>query len=95
MSDDELVAFLRFMEREARIGWIVNDIRRNALAHVGFPVLARLMRWHRIVREDGTLSIARGFRAAEWRPYLEAAGVVDRATVARRFPFRLCVERLR
>jgi len=95
MSDEELVAFLRFMEREAAIGWIVNDIRRDALAHFGFPILARLMRWHPVVREDGTLSIARGFRSAEWPPYLEAAGVGALATVVRRFPFRLCVERLR
>ncbi|MDO6415983.1 methyltransferase domain-containing protein [Sphingomonas sp. BIUV-7] len=94
MSDDQLVAFLRFMEAEARIGWLVNDIRRSALAHASYPLLARAMRWHRIVREDGTLSIARGWREADWAPYLAAADISD-ATVVRRFPFRLCVERIR
>jgi SAM-dependent methyltransferase len=96
MNDDQLVAFLRFMERESALGWMVNDIHRLALAHFGYPILARLMRWHRIVREDGTLSIARGFRPAEWQPYLAQAGIPpDAAKVVRRFPFRLCVERLR
>jgi len=94
MRDDELIAFLRFMEKEARIGWLVNDIHRLRFAHFGFPILARTFGWHRIVREDGTLSIARGFRPKEWRPYLEAAGVDRVARVRRRFPFRLCVERL-
>ncbi|HWI86331.1 MAG TPA: methyltransferase domain-containing protein [Sphingomonas sp.] len=96
MSDSELVAFLRFMEAEAQCGWMVNDIHRHALAHFGFPLLARAMRWHRIVREDGTLSIARGFRPDEWLPLLAEAGMKRGvATVVRRFPFRLCVERLR
>lgn len=96
MSDAELVAFLRFMEKEARVGWMVNDIHRLRLAYAGYPVLARIMRWHRIVREDGTLSIARGFRPAEWTPLLAEANIpVSAAKVVRRFPFRLCVERLR
>ncbi|WP_121119018.1 methyltransferase domain-containing protein [Croceibacterium ferulae] len=94
MNDDELVAFLRFMEREAAAGWFVNDLLRHRFAHAGYPLLARLARWHPIVRHDGTLSIARSFRPAEWLPLLAAAGVAQ-AQVRREFPFRLCVERLR
>ena len=94
MTHAQLVAFLRFMEREARLGWFVNDLHRHRLAHAGFPLLARIMGWHRIVREDGTLSIARAYRPAEWPPILAQAGV-SRAHVVRAFPFRLCVERIR
>jgi len=94
MTKDELTGFLRFMEQEARIGWLVNDLHRHHLSHWAFPILARAMRWHRIVREDGTLSIARSYRPAEWPPLLAAAGV-EGARVYRAFPFRLCVERLR
>lgn len=96
MSDDQLIAFLRFMEQEAAVGWMINDLRRSAFAYTTYPWLTRMMRWHRIVREDGTLSIARSFRAPEWQPYLEAAGGdVRAARVVRRFAFRLCVERIR
>lgn len=94
MSDDELTAFLGFMEAEARAGWFVNDLHRHGLAYSAWPVLASLMGWHRIVRLDGHTSIARGFRPAEWRDILSAAGIRE-AMVRRRFPFRLCVERLR
>jgi len=96
MTPPELDAFLRFMEREAAVGWMVNDLHRHWLAYHGFPWLARLAGWHRIVREDGQLSIARSFRRADWRGLLEKAGV-DRsgAKVVGRFPFRLCVERIR
>ncbi len=94
MTHDQLIAFLRFMEREARRGWFVNDLHRHRIAHLGFPLLARVMRCHPIVRHDGTLSVARAYRPAEWAPLLAEAGVTD-AQVQRRFPFRLCVERLR
>ena len=93
MSRAQLVAFLRFMEREARLGWLVNDLHRHGVAYRGFPLLAWAARWHPIVRHDGALSIARSYRAAEWPPILAEAGVGD-ARVFRAFPFRLCVERL-
>ncbi len=94
MTRDQLVAFLRFMEREAARGWLVNDLHRHGFAHAGFPLLARAARWHPIVRHDGRLSIARAYRPAEWPPLLAEAGIAH-ARVFRAFPFRLCVERLR
>ena len=94
MTRDQLVAFLRFMEAESARGWLVNDLHRHRFAHAGFPLLARLFGWHPIVRHDGTLSIARSYRPAEWPPLLAEAGVAD-ARIYRAFPFRLCVERLR
>jgi 2-polyprenyl-3-methyl-5-hydroxy-6-metoxy-1,4-benzoquinol methylase len=93
MSHDQLIAFLRFMDREAKRGWLVNDLHRHRFAHWGFPILARLFGWHPIVRHDGTLSIARSYRPAEWPPILAEAGVDAR--IYRAFPYRLCVERLR
>lgn len=94
MTHDELIRFLRFMETQARRGWLINDLYRHRIAHAGYPLFARMLRVHRIVREDGTLSIARAFRPAEWRCLLAEAGV-EGARVVRRFPFRLCVEQLR
>ncbi|MEO5865875.1 MAG: methyltransferase domain-containing protein [Sphingomonas sp.] len=93
MTHGQLVAFLRFMKAEAARGWLINDLHRHGVAHLGFPVLARLFGWHRIVRHDGTLSIARSYRPGEWQPILAEAGVAGR--VYRAFPFRLCVEHLR
>ncbi|TFI60123.1 methyltransferase domain-containing protein [Sphingomonas parva] len=94
MEDEELRTFLAWMEANTARGWLVNDLHRHPFSYFGYPFLARLLRVHRIVREDGQLSIARAFRPHEWRPLLAAAGVSE-ARVVRRFPFRLCVERLR
>jgi SAM-dependent methyltransferase len=93
MSDDELDSFIRFMESRASVGWMINDLHRLAFAYHGFPLLARLLGVHRIVREDGQVSIGRAFRPDEWRAILDKAGVTG-ARIVRRFPFRLCVERL-
>jgi 2-polyprenyl-3-methyl-5-hydroxy-6-metoxy-1,4-benzoquinol methylase len=96
MADDELAAFIRWMEANARRGWLINDLHRHRLAYAGYPPLARLLRLHPIVRADGQLSIARAFRRAEWLAILADAGLQrGEARVVRRFPFRLCVERLR
>jgi len=96
MDDESLRAFIRYMEGHASAGWMINDLHRHGIAHGGYPLLARLLGVHRIVREDGTLSIARAFRAPEWRDLLADAGLPSGvARIVRRFPFRLCVERLR
>jgi 2-polyprenyl-3-methyl-5-hydroxy-6-metoxy-1,4-benzoquinol methylase len=93
MSHAELVAFLRWMSAHARVGWLINDLERHGFAHRGFPLLARVAGWHRIVRLDGTTSIARSYRPDEWPPLLAEAGV-GTTRVYRAFPFRLCVEQL-
>ncbi len=96
MTDDQLLTFLRYMEQEARLGWLICDLHRHGFAWRGFPLLARLLCVHRIVREDGQLSIARAFRPAEWRDILLRAGITpEDVRIVRRFPFRLCVERVR
>jgi 2-polyprenyl-3-methyl-5-hydroxy-6-metoxy-1,4-benzoquinol methylase len=96
MTDDQLSAFLRYMEAEARMGWLICDLHRHGFAYRGFPLLARLLGVHRIVREDGQLSIARAFRPADWREILADAGIpLDQVRIVRRFAFRLCVERVR
>lgn len=95
MDDAQRRDFLLFQERYARRGWFVNDLHRHAFAYHGFPLLARLLGVHRIVRQDGQLSIARSFRPPEWRAMLDDTGLTDLAQVRCIFPFRLCVERRR
>ncbi len=93
MTHDQLVAFLSFMDREAGMGWLVNDLHRHGFAYYGYPLLARIGRWHPIVRHDGRMSIARSYRPDEWPPLLSQAKIHG-ARVYRQFPFRLCVEKL-
>lgn len=91
LSDAQIVAFIRLMERQATSGWFINDLHRHALSYHVFRVWATLAGWHRFVRHDGPVSIARSFRRDDWRAYLAAAGVD--AEIAWYFPFRYGVGR--
>ncbi len=90
MRDDELVAFIQWMERTARVGWLINDLHRHWLAWAGFRTLAFVFRWHPIVAHDGALSVRRAFTRAELEALLAAAGV--QAELRWHFPFRWTVE---
>lgn len=92
MTSEQRVAFLAFMERHARVGWLVNDLHRRRLPFVGYPALAVLAGVGPIVRRDGQLSIARSFRRDEWHADLAKAGIAH-ARVDRWFPWRLVVTR--
>jgi 2-polyprenyl-3-methyl-5-hydroxy-6-metoxy-1,4-benzoquinol methylase len=94
LSDEELVQFMRWQDRHAVRGWFISDLNRHWFAYYGFPLLARVMFWHRFVRMDGQVSIARAFTVAELREALRAAGVPDdEATVTWHVPLRICVAR--
>lgn len=96
MTDGQLDEFLRYMEANTARGWLISDLNRHAFSHSGFPLLARLMGVHRIVRQDGTLSIARSIRPTEWPAIISRAGLdPETVNIVRRFPFRVCVERIK
>lgn len=96
LDDDDVARFLAWMEDRARLGWFVNDLHRHPLPFHGFALLARLMRWHPFVRHDGPVSIARAFTVGDWRALIARAGLDGAdAQVRRRFPFRLCVSRIK
>jgi len=89
LSDEELVRFLTWLDRHAVRGWLITDLHRHVLPYYGFRLLARAAGWHRIVRIDGTISIGRGFRRADWAEALAAAGLT--AAVTWHVPFRYTV----
>jgi hypothetical protein len=95
MDDAEIVAFLRWMEGRARVGWFVNDLHRHAVPYHGFRLFSAMMRWHAFVRHDGPLSIARAFCREDWMALLARADVANVADLRWRFPFRYCVARWR
>lgn len=93
MTDQQIIAFLRWMERQAVRGWFINDLHRHAVSYHAFRAISSIAGWHRFVRHDGPVSIARSFRRVDWEGYLQAAGVDARVT--RHMPFRYCVGRIK
>lgn len=94
LKDAAVAEFLAWMEANSKLGWFVNDLRRHPVSYHVFRRLARALRFHAFVQHDGPVSIARAFDTADWRGFLEQAGV-PAAEISHRFPYRLCVARLK
>jgi SAM-dependent methyltransferase len=93
LTDEQVVAFLIWLRANAGRGWFIGDVHRHWFPYYGFPLLARIMLWHRFIREDGQISVARAFVRAEWKSYLQQAAITpEQARIVWYFPFRLCVE---
>ncbi|HZH30198.1 MAG TPA: methyltransferase domain-containing protein [Pyrinomonadaceae bacterium] len=86
--DEGVVEILREFRRIARRRLFVIDLHRHAVAYLLYTTVGRLFLRNRLTREDGALSIRRGFRAGELRTLAAKAGLKD-VEVRRRFPFRL------
>ncbi|HEY0385000.1 MAG TPA: methyltransferase domain-containing protein [Pyrinomonadaceae bacterium] len=87
-KDDGVIRILNELARVARRKVLVIDLHRHPVAYYFYTTLGHLFLHNRLIREDGALSILRGFLPAE----LE--GLARRATLAgvrveRRFPYRL------
>ena len=82
-----IVHLLRECQRVARRAVIVADLRRSALAAVGFSMAARLLGFDDATVRDGVTSLRRGFTAASLSALLSEAGLG--AQVARRPGARL------
>jgi SAM-dependent methyltransferase len=93
LTDADVIRFLHWMDRHAQRGWFINDLERHAVAYHGFGPIARLARWHPIVRKDGQMSVARSFTPGEWQELLRRAAI--EACVRRKPMYRICVEAIR
>jgi hypothetical protein len=58
-------------ERNSRIGIIINDLQRSALAYRLFQGLCFVFRLNDMSREDGLTSILRGFKKSELKRFSE------------------------
>lgn len=94
LNDADLIRFVEWMELHAVIGWLVNDLSRNAIPYYLFRAFSRVMGFHPYVQHDGPVSIARSFVPEDWYRACAAAGLNrDDVTVRGFTPGRLCVGR--
>lgn len=93
LTDDQIVVALREMSRVARRGIFVIDLHRHAAAYVLYKLFCIAFRISPLVRQDGSLSILRGFKPGELRSFSAAANL-QTAKVEKRAPFRVVVSTL-
>jgi ubiquinone/menaquinone biosynthesis C-methylase UbiE len=79
-SPDAIVRLVRECSRVARRAVILADLRRSALAAVGFRVAGHALRFDPETMRDGVTSLRRGFSLASLRELLARAGVTARVS---------------
>lgn len=77
LKDDELVELFQYMNKYAKVGFIINDLQRHWFAYYSIKFLTRLLNGSTLVKNDAPLSVLRGFRKEELNDLMKKAGVVS------------------
>lgn len=85
---EEAVQILREMNRLARCGFILNDLRRSKLGYAAAWIAAHLTTRNRLTRNDAPLSVRRAYTPDELRHLILQAGI-DRASISTSLWFRM------
>ena len=64
-KDNEIIYLLNVFNANANIGIVINDLQRSAVAYRLFQALCFVFRLNDMSREDGLISILRGFKKEE------------------------------
>lgn len=74
-TNSELVAMLQWMNRNAALGFFINDLHRHPVAYYSIKLLTALFSGSRLVKNDAPLSVLRGFSRKDWKSLLSQAGL--------------------
>lgn len=86
-KEEKIMQLLDIFKRRARVGVVINDLERSGLAYRLFQALAFVCGLNRLSREDGLLSILRGFKKRELEQFSEKMGFKN-AVVRWKWAFR-------
>ncbi len=64
-KDNDIIRIIENLERNARIGIVVNDLHRSKIAYRLFQMIAMVFNLNEMSRKDGLTSILRGFKKEE------------------------------
>lgn len=74
-SDEQLVRLLRSLQGQVRLGVVVNDLHRHALAYYSIKALTTLFSRSHMVKHDAPVSVLRAFSRQDWENILQSASI--------------------
>jgi SAM-dependent methyltransferase len=86
-AQDNAIAILKSMQRISRCGILINDLHRHPLAYLGIYALTHLLPASPMMRNDGPLSVLRGFKYSELEAIAQGAGL-EHFSLHWQLPFR-------
>jgi len=64
-KNEEIVSLLKVFQQKAKLGIVINDLQRSGVSYRLFQALCFVFRLNDMSREDGLVSILRGFKKKE------------------------------
>jgi ubiquinone/menaquinone biosynthesis C-methylase UbiE len=77
LSDAQIPIVLEEMSRVSKRGVVVIDLHRDVVPFIAYKIFCAAFRISPLVREDGSLSIRKGFRVGELRGLANSAGLIN------------------
>lgn len=65
-KDEKILVLLSYFAKQSSLGFVINDLHRSALAYYLFKALCYVFRLNDMSREDGLISILRGFKREDF-----------------------------
>lgn len=74
-KDDEIINLMTVFNANAAIGMVINDLHRSALSYRLFQGLCFVFQLNKMSKEDGLVSILRGFKKVELENFSKKLGL--------------------
>jgi len=86
-KDEEILKIVDIFYHNSSIGVVINDLQRSKAAYRLFQVVCRIFRLNRMSREDGLVSILRGFKKSELKYFAKKLNL-EKYTIRWKWAFR-------
>ncbi len=86
-KDDEILRLLSGFRKQAIMGIVINDLHRSRVAYYLFMIVCGVFRLNRMSKQDGLVSILRGFKMNDIMHYADRLDI-DKHILRWRWAFR-------
>lgn len=76
-TNEKVVEMLGWMKTNALKGFFINDLHRHPFAYYSIKMLTNIFSRSYLVKNDGPISVLRGFHGDEWKILLNKAGIAN------------------
>lgn len=89
-TDEQLIFMLRWMDKNSKMGFFINDLQRSTVAYYLIKWLTSLFSKSYMVKNDGPISVSRSFTKKDWKQLFAKAGI-STYTIKWKWAFRYLV----
>lgn len=86
-KDEEILKLIRSFKEKSRLGIVINDLQRSSLPYYLFIALCFIFRLNKMSKQDGLVSILRGFKKADLQQYSKQLNLKN-TTIRWKWAFR-------